>query len=316
MHSFRLVLGVLLVVFAAACDPPASSTPDADLADASDVVETIDAPQTRISTFNVRRLFDRTCDSGQCDGDDFEEVPSEQEYDLTLQRTADAITAMDADVVLLQEIENAIVLDDLRSRLDPEYNVSVMGETGFAASLDVAVIARGELLETRKYRESRALELPGGGQSEFTREFLEVRLQIEGEELIVFCTHFKSQSNDNPDRRLAEAQEAREIVDEVVAANPEALVVLGGDLNDTPGSDPLEALMGNGGLQRAGAELPAEQMWTYDYRGDRQAIDHLLIAPSNGGGYVENTARTVRDANGTGLADSDHAALLADFELY
>jgi predicted extracellular nuclease len=314
MRLIRILVALSVLVGALACEPPVSSNSDAG--PDADVVDAVEAPTTRIATFNVRRLFDRTCDTGRCGDDEFEEVPSEQEYDLILQRTAEAIAGFDADIILLQEIENAAVLDDLRSRLAPEYNVGVIGETGFNASLDVAVISRGELLGTKQYRDARRLELPNGAQSEFTREFLQVDLQLEGEDIIVFAAHFKSQSNDDPERRLAEAQEAREIVDEVAAANPEAMVVLGGDLNDTPDSDPLQALLTNGGLQRAGSELPNDQLWTYNYQGNRQAIDHLLIAPTDGGAYVEQSAMVVRDASGNGLADSDHAALYADFELY
>ncbi|MGM0557734.1 MAG: endonuclease/exonuclease/phosphatase family protein [Myxococcota bacterium] len=318
MRLTRLILALFFTLSALACEPPIDSTPDADSADAADVsdtMEVVDGPRIRVATFNVRRLFDRNCDSGRCDPGDFEEVPGEQEYDLTLQRTADAIAQMDVDVVLLQEVENAIVLDDLRSRMPGEYNVGILGETGFAASLDVGIISRGELLGTRSYRDSRPLQLPGGGETVFSREFLQVDLQFEGEKVVLFNAHFKSKSNDDPERRLAEAQEAREIVEEAAAREPDALVILGGDLNDTPGSDPLNALTANNGLLRAGAEKPASEMWTYDYRGDRQAIDHLLVARTNGGSYIETSAQVVRGQAGGGLADSDHAALHADFQL-
>lgn len=325
MRLNGLIFALCVALATVGCEPPVTPPADADggvdVVDSTDPEDTdadavVDPPVARVVTFNVRRLFDRTCDSGRCGPDDFEEVPSEQEYDLQLQRTADAIVQMQPDVVLLQEIENELVLDDLRSRMPSEYNVSVIGETGFAASLDVAVISRGELIETQGYRDSRPLELPGGGQSEFTREFLQVNVELEGEEVIAFVAHFKSKSNDDPERRLAEAQEARDIVEGVASANPDAMVVFGGDLNDTPGSDPLDALVSNGGLERAGDEKSNDQMWTFSFRGDLQAIDHILVAPTEGGAYVESSATVVRDRNGGGLADSDHAALHADFALY
>lgn len=324
MRLTRLFAALLLVVASSlatsACEPPpdGGEAPDvaSDVVDSFDAVDVFEAPRARIVTLNVRRLFDRTCDSGRCDNDDFEQVPSQQEYELRLQRIADELAVLDADVVLLQEVENAIVLDDLRQRMDPAYNVGVIGETNFDASLDVAVVSRGELVETKTYRDSRRLQLPDGRTSEFAREFLQVHLEIADEDLIVFSAHFKSKSNDDPERRLAEAQEAREIVDEVAAANPNALVVLGGDLNDTPGSPPLDALTANGGLDRAGSEQSADQMWTYSYRGNEQAIDHLLFAPTEGGTYLNSTAMSVRDPVSGSFADSDHAALKADFELY
>jgi hypothetical protein len=65
-----------------------------------------------------------------------------------------------------------------------------------------------------------------------------------------YAAHFKAKSGDDPPRRLAEAQASSRIVNEVALRLPDAVVLLGGDLNDTPGSPPLDALVVDGGLQR------------------------------------------------------------------
>jgi len=84
-------------------------------------------------------------------------------------------------------------------------------------------------------------------------------------------------------------------------------------LNDTPGSRPIEALEEGGGLLRVAAELGSDAA-TYVYQGQAQAIDHLYLVETRGGGYVSGSARVVR-SNQRGLAGSDHAALAALFLL-
>jgi endonuclease/exonuclease/phosphatase family metal-dependent hydrolase len=156
--------------------------------------------------------------------------------------------------------------------------------------------------------------LPDGTTTRFSRELLEVEIQSErGKDVILFAAHFRSKANDDPARRLAEAQTASRIVGERAARSPEALVVLGGDLNDTPGSPPLQALVVDGGLVRVADDLPDAAQATYTYQGHGEAIDHLLLAPSASVLRVPRSSRVWRDGNGWG--GSDHAALSSDFLL-
>ena len=92
---------------------------------------------------------------------------------------------------------------------------------------------------------------------------------------------------------------------------PDALIVLGGDLNDTPGSAPINALESGGQFLRVASELGADAA-TYTYRGQAQAIDHLYLVDTPGGQFVTGTARVVR-SNSRGLAGSDHAGLVGTF---
>ncbi|MFW5968211.1 MAG: endonuclease/exonuclease/phosphatase family protein, partial [Persicimonas sp.] len=201
----------------------------------------------RVASFNTHNLFDTHCDSGDCGPNEFEKTPSQSEYEERITEVAEAIEELDSQIVLLQEIENEDVLEDLADELDGHYSVAVLGELGWPGSLDVGVLSTGELEETRGYRDERELERPDGGTDRFTREFLRVDLEIGGRSIIAFTSHFRSKRDDDPERRLAEAREAREIVDEVAHANPDSLVVFGGDLNDRPGSEPLEALTTDNG---------------------------------------------------------------------
>jgi endonuclease/exonuclease/phosphatase family metal-dependent hydrolase len=268
----------------------------------------------RIAAFNVHRFFDTVCESGNCGGSAYEALPTPEAFTARAKRIASAIASMKAGVVLLSEVETALSLEALQTRL-PGYSSAVLGEIGTAASVDVAVLARYPLREVRRHRAQRILTRPDGTSTLFSREFLEVRLDVQGAEVIVFAAHFRSKVNDDPGRRYAEAEASRAIVTEVASERPGALVVLGGDLNDVPGSPPLEALELGGVLQRVSLDRPLEEIGTIWFQGASLAIDHLYRAGTASGQDVPGSFRVVRDAPGSGLAGSDHAAVQADFEL-
>jgi predicted extracellular nuclease len=130
---------------------------------------------------------------------------------------------------------------------------------------------------------------------------------------VAFAAHFRSKLNDDPGRRQAEARAARDIVRASAAANRNALVVMAGDLNDTPDSPPLQDLMAGGHLLRVAEEL-GDQDYTYDYLGDLTAIDHVLLATeATGAEFLPGTATIFRGRNTTGFGGSDHAAVRATF---
>ncbi|MFP2958580.1 endonuclease/exonuclease/phosphatase family protein [Myxococcus sp. 1LA] len=263
----------------------------------------------RIAAFNVQRLFDTVCDSGACGGNNYEALPTPSEFGIQADRLASAISRLDADIVLLAEVETQASLDALTDRL-PRFGYSELGETGAPASVDVAVLSVHPITQARGHR-SRTLWRPDGTATSFARELLEVHLDVEGKKVIVFSAHFRSKSSDDPGRRFAEAVAARDIVAEVARTSPDALVVLGGDLNDVPGSEPITALERDGALLRVASDRPDSETWTYAFYGDLQAIDHLYLA-RGGGSYVPGSFRTARDPRG-GYGGSDHAAVYADF---
>ncbi len=268
-----------------------------------------------VATFNVRRFFDTVCDSGSCGSGDWEEQLSNAEFTARAAQIADAVRDMDVDIVLFQEFEKQPCLDAVNDELGDEYTVSIVAETGYDASIDVALLAKGEFIRRINHGDE-PLHKPGTTSPTyyFTREFPEIHLEINGEKVIVFVGHFKSKSDDDPDRRWAEAAGAYDIITEVASENEDALIIFGGDLNDTPGSNPINELEKNGKLHRVASELSNNLAATYRYNGSLQAIDHLFVATESSGAYVSGTAESVRGPS-FGLGGSDHAALKADFLL-
>ncbi|MBV69744.1 MAG: endonuclease [Myxococcales bacterium] len=282
-------------------------------ANVQDAAQPTPAETVSVATFNVRKFFDTNCDSRNCSGSSFERMPSESEFRAKAEQIANGIRFLGGDILLLQEIETEICLNTLMEFLAQDgYTIAVLGETGGSASLDVAVIARGDLVGRRSHKDEQ-IPLPNSGSTTFSRDFLEVHLEIRGKRVVVLNAHFKAKTRDDPQRRLAEAMAARAIALDLAVDQPGALVVLGGDLNDTPGSNPIEALEGSDGMVRVAAEL-GDGAATYTYQGMPQAIDHLYLVETPAGRYRYGTARVVR-SNQRGLAGSDHAGLIATFEI-
>jgi predicted extracellular nuclease len=297
----RLLITLLAL---AACRPTDERTPP----------DAIDGTHVRIATFNVRRFFDTVCDSGACSYEDYEALASPASFEERATQIADAIRVLDADLISLQEIETQGCLDALLSRVGDLMPYGVLGETEFAASVDVAILSKTPIEEVVRHRATSPLALPDGTMTTFARELLEVHVRIsDGRPVVLFSAHFKSKSNDDPQRRLAEAQAASRLVGERAAGQPDALVLLAGDLNDTPGSPPLDALVVSGGLVRVADDLATSQQATYYYRGNGQAIDHILLAPNPNVFRLPRSTRAWRDA--TGWGGSDHAALTSDLVL-
>lgn len=273
----------------------------------------------RVATFNVQLFFDTKCDTGRCTASDFEKQSSASAFDSDVDRIAKAIEKIDADVITLAEIENDVCLDALVNRLTADgfvYPVKKLGESGSPGSVDVGIIARGDLVAVKTHKQDPIPRIaPETGNTYFTRELLEMHLKFGQNEMLVFAAHFRSQRDDDPGRRLAEATAARNIIAAAGKAKPGAFVLLAGDLNDVPGSDTLKAIESNGGLVRLLSDYPADKQGTFTFQGKPEAIDHLYAGKDQASRYVGGTSIVIRDAAVGGLGGSDHAAVRADIKM-
>jgi predicted extracellular nuclease len=265
----------------------------------------------RVATFNVHRLFDTVCDSGDCSPGAFEEASTQADLDARIVELAAGIAKLDADVLALEEVEDEAVFAPLRVRLADlglGYVTAELGETGAPASMDVAIFARGPASEIRRHRDD-ILTRPDGTTTTFSRELLEARVTIGDRRVILFAAHFRSKVDDDPGRRYAEAVRTREIMTAASAEDATALVVLAGDLNDEPGSAPITALENDGALVRVAQDLPIPDQATFAKAGRAQALDHVFVTQNGASRYVAKSAYVAHEVTG-----SDHSPLRADFD--
>lgn len=267
-----------------------------------------------IGTYNTHLFFDKICDSGNCSGSDFEKVPSDSEYNTKVRELAESVKEINADIILLQEVEKVTCLKDLFEK-SGNYDEYYLGEKGYSASVDTGVMTKGKITYKNHHTEQIECSDCEGGKTTFTRAFLETHIELGCREIIVFSAHFRSKNDDDPSRRLAEAAAAAKILKKRAEEHPDALIVMGGDLNDEPGSDTLKPFENESAFLRVADELSSKDQATYYYRGDAVALDHIFWVKTDGGKYKTGSVEVVKDAPSYySLGSSDHAALKATFE--
>ena len=264
-----------------------------------------------IGTYNTHLFFDKVCDTGHCSSSDFESVLSDSEYNTKVKDLADSVKKIGADISLLQEVEKDSCLQDLFGKTGT-YEDCFLGEK---ETVDTAVMTKGKITYKNKHPEQIECAGCDGGKTTFSRAFLETHIELGCRKIIVFSAHFKSKADDDAQRRLAEAAAAAKILKKRAEENPGALIVMGGDLNDEPGSDTLKSFENDSAFLRVAAELSSKDQATYYYRGDAIALDHIFLVKTDGGKYKTGSAEVVKDAPSYySLGSSDHAALKATFE--
>ncbi|MBR4532625.1 endonuclease/exonuclease/phosphatase family protein [bacterium] len=296
---------------------PAEPTEPAEPAEPEDPCLAPDAEKINsviVGTYNTHLFFDKMCDSGYCSGSDFESVPSDSEYNTKVKDLSDSVKKIGADIILLQEVEKDSCLKDLFEK-SGGYDEYYLGEKGYDASVDTGVMTKGKITYKNKHTEQIDCAECDGGKTTFTRAFLETHIELGCRKIIVFSAHFRSKNDDDPARRLAEAAAAANILKNTAKKYPGALIVMGGDLNDEPGSGTLEYFENDSAFLRVADELPSKDQATYLYRGDAIALDHIFLVKGDAGSYQTGSAEVVKDAPSLySLGSSDHAALRAVFE--
>ncbi len=123
-----------------------------------------------------------------------------------------------------------------------------------------------------------------------TRKPLVVELEVAGERLVVVVCHLASKSGDDPvlgarqpplrhsdARRLRQARALADWVDQLVALDPEAEIVVVGDFNDVPWRPAIRLLAEGGTLVHLQPEDPAAA-YTFNWQGVSDWLDHAFVS--------------------------------------
>ena len=148
---------------------------------------------------------------------------------------------------------------------------------------------------------------------------------FNGQTVFVVGNHFNSKGGDQPlfgvnqppaltseAQRNQQATEVRDFVQSILAINPNANVVVAGDLNDFEFSNPLSILEA-GGLNTLIETLPQNERYTYNFEGNAQTLDHILV--SNNLFNNLNGFDAVHINSEFADQDSDHDPVVARFDL-
>ncbi|MFI2612965.1 lamin tail domain-containing protein [Kitasatospora sp. NPDC018619] len=124
-----------------------------------------------------------------------------------------------------------------------------------------------------------------------SRKPLAGEFRWNGKPVFVIANHFNSKGGDQPlfgryqqparpseSQRHDQATVVKNFTDQILAVDPNASVVVLGDLNDFEFSQTADILTAGGSLVDLPRTLPLPERYTYVYQGNSQVLDHILIS--------------------------------------
>ena len=205
-----------------------------------------------VAFYNLENLFD-TIDTP--DKNDFEYTPeggknwntpkylSKQKNMSTVIAQIGADLTKTAPAILgVSEIENRSVLEDLvKTPALKKYNYQIIHyESPDRRGIDVALLYQPTIF---KVSETRSATLKIEGMDDFyTRDQLVVSGHLDGEKIHFMVNHWPSRSGGekrSKPLRNAAADLTRSLVDSIFNVEPDAKIIIMGDLNDDPNNESL-----------------------------------------------------------------------------
>jgi endonuclease/exonuclease/phosphatase family metal-dependent hydrolase len=248
----------------------------------------------RIATFNVENLFARYrfrsgFEPSADDGFTINNLAFDIYNETEKQITARAIKAVNADIIVLQEVESLPVLDRFFSSYlgGTMYRHRLLIDGNDPRYIDVAVLSRFPITSAKTYRHLRT---PAGNSDLFSRDCLEVDLEVNGRSLTLYANHLKSMMEgraESAPRRQLQAETVAQIVDaRWKPLQYQGNFIVLGDMNDYPaeqaadGHTSLKALLDHPELVNVLNRLDTSDQWTHYWAGGNEyhQIDFLLLS--------------------------------------
>lgn len=272
-----------------------------------------------ILDWNTHNFFDTSDDPNIPAAE--ETVFSQADYAKKRQTIGATLKSSNADVIVLAEIENKGILDDLdKQELAGAYPEKVLIDGNDPRGIDTAVLSKVVIDKSVSHKDE-FFQHPKTMQSyKFSRDCLEVHLTFNGRHVILLGVHFRSKGPpDDLDKRTAEAFHTREIANALFEEDPTAAIVILGDYNDLPGSEPFKAIEGSDPDKYVDSanDVPAADRYTYEYMNALELIDHQMANPTLAGMLVPGSVviKHGKDIDDKSEFASDHAPLMATYAI-
>lgn len=255
-----------------------------------------DAARVTLATFNVWNMFDTEDDPRSRDT-----IYAPADYHARKVKIAGLIARdMGApDVVSLQEVENARVLDDLLAMpqmagLGYRYVLASKADT---RGIRNAILYRPAKVELRSVEEPNPFStlppedpVPIGSDRLFSRSPMIATFGLAGARdaaaaatFVVINSHFKSKlgGDAHEPRRQAQGAFIGGVVDALHGADAAIPIFVASDLNATWNDGAYQRIQqrrdGSERMLDTLASLPDADRYTYNYRGKLELLDHLMV---------------------------------------
>lgn len=234
------------------------------------------SPTARVGFYNVQNLYDTINDPSVDDGE-FSDSKTNK-FDRKISELSRAIESFSPDILGLCEVENYSVVESLTSELDRHYSI-VHYDSRDSRGIDVAMI-----YDTTKFEviESELVKV-----DYLWRDFLRVgmKTKLSGEDFVLYVVHLPSKLGGKRAENLR--AKAHKTLDSLVRVENTLRVVVCGDMNDDPISQPL--------LYNCALRPWEAGVANYAYRDVWNMPDQIMITPELQR-YLETDQKVVREA--------------------
>jgi len=246
-----------------------------------------------VMSYNVENLFD-TVDDPKVPDEEFlatsEKMWNSTRYQKKLDDIARVISEVNPlelpEIVGLAEIENQMVLEDLvnTDQLKNRYNI-VHEESPDYRGIDVAMLYRKDAFQEISH-ETLPVNFPDDPNFK-TRDILHVTGEMRNKTVHIFINHWPSRiggDDKTEPKRVLAASVLKLKVDQILAADPKARIIIMGDMNDEPANNSLKETLGadspGSGAKLVNLMIPekSEGLGTYFYNGNWNMLDNLIVS--------------------------------------
>ena len=256
------------------------------------------------------------------------ELLKQNTNEISIQNTARVIKAVDADILCVVEVDDRIALkrfnEFLLKKENVEYPHALVIDGNDERGIDVGILSRYPIASIKTHIDDEYKSTNGRTYKIFSRDCAEYSVDIStGKTVHLLCNHLKSKGFGSPASNNAKRKRQANRLVEILKTYDltRDLVVVAGDLNDTPGSAPLKNLMAVPNLVDVLKNVAPN--WTYHTGSDQ--IDYLLVSQPIADNLkaVGIERRGIFRANNPAFPEvtnkvtqaSDHAAVFAEFEV-
>ncbi len=269
--------------------------------------------------------------NGRADWTGWFELRREDVFWQATLNTGRVISEVNPDILVCIEVEDRPSLQRFNEQIlaavfDIEYPHVMVVDGNDRRGIDVGILSRFPILGIRSHVDDKN----PNGELTFSRDCPEYEISISRDTTLVICpNHFKSKrGGDDPKakaRRLAQGTTTASIVRKC-AKNVTPLVLVAGDLNDTPLSPAVAILADKGWADiQSHPNYPNDRPGTYQTGTASQKIDYLIMSPAlkktvvdvgiERRGTYHPTLWTSFEGVDKNNEASDHHCIWADFNL-
>lgn len=245
----------------------------------------------RIASWNLQTFFD-----ANFDGNEYEDFKNERKgwslkrYEERLDRLAEVIKELDADVFVMEELEKKEQLYDISNRLSGNFDFSktykyALFVSDEGSSIGCAVLSRFPLTEPS----SHEFSFLGGKKQPSMRPIIQATISVKEKSLILFVNHWKSKSGGAESSEFWRKRQESVLAQLMAKANSEGKPALAtGDFNkDISEFDSQSSSKKNSIVLRGKNNIEVHSPWlskdgeinekgSYRYKDEWERIDHFF----------------------------------------